>query len=106
MDYGLSATLELKDKFSVNIKNARYNLNNFTTSVEKNTDKVGGLASKLKGLGENFGGLTKGIMAGAAAFWGFFFQKNPPQRGGLFFFYILDFIRLKPGYVFWFISIY
>lgn len=68
MDYGLSATLELKDKFSVNIKNARYNLNNFTTSVEKNTDKVGGLASKLKGLGENFGGLTKGIMAGAAAF--------------------------------------
>ena len=68
MDYGLSATLELKDKFSVNIKNAKYNLNNFTTSVEKNTDKVGGLASKLKGLGENFGGLTKGIMAGAAAF--------------------------------------
>ena len=68
MDYGLSATLELKDKFSVNIKNAKYNLNNFTTSVEKNTDKVGGLTSKLKGLGENFGGLTKGIMAGAAAF--------------------------------------
>lgn len=68
MDYGLSATLELKDKFSVDIKNAKYNLNNFTTSVEKNTDKVGGLASKLKGLGENFGGLTKGIIAAGAAF--------------------------------------
>ena len=64
MEHVLSATLELKDKFTSKIKSAGKELNNFTSSVQKNGDKVGGLASKLKGLTGNFGGLTKGIMAG------------------------------------------
>ena len=68
MEHVLSATLELKDKFTSKIKSAGKELNNFTSSVQKNGDKVGGLASKLKGLGENFGGLTKGIIAAGAAF--------------------------------------
>lgn len=68
MEHVLSATLELKDKFTSKIKSAGKELNNFTSSVQKNGDKVGGLASKLKGLTGNFGGLTKGIIAAGAAF--------------------------------------
>ena len=68
MEHILSATLELKDKFTSKIKSAGKELNNFTSSVQKNGDKVGGLASKLKGLTGNFGGLTKGIIAAGAAF--------------------------------------
>ena len=68
MEHVLSATLELKDKFSTNIKNAQKNLNGFATSIDKNGSKIEGLGSKIKGLGENFGGLSKGIVASVAAF--------------------------------------
>ena len=43
MEHVLSATLELKDKFTSKIKSAGKELNNFTSSVQKNGDKVGGL---------------------------------------------------------------
>lgn len=72
MDYGLSATLELKDKFTTTLKSANQGLNKFVGETVKSGSKVDSLSSKLKGFKENLLS-TKGILmagAGVAAFKG------------------------------------
>lgn len=72
MDYGLSATLELKDKFTTTLRSANQGLNKFVGETVKSGSKVDSLSSKLKGFKENLLS-TKGILmagAGVAAFKG------------------------------------